>query len=63
MTKIYKGLNILKLNELYKIELAKIMHQLHNNSLPKVIFDLSVSLDIVHNHNTRQLQKTVYFFP
>ena len=39
----YKMLKILKLDEIYKLELAKFMHNLHHNNLP-FIFKSVVSL-------------------
>ena len=31
---LYQNLNLLKLNDIYKLELAKFMHKLYNNNLP-----------------------------
>ena len=31
---LYQNLNFLKLNDNYKLELAKFMHKLYNNNLP-----------------------------
>ena len=33
---LYQNLNLLKLNDIYKLELAKFMHKLYNNNLPIV---------------------------
>ena len=35
MTNLYKNLNLLNLNDIYKPELAKFMYQLHHGTLPK----------------------------
>ena len=45
----------------YKLELAKFMFALNNNRLPKVFYDSFTKLESVHDHNTRQLTKNVYF--
>ena len=39
MTILYQKLNILKLEEIYGLELAKYKHQLHNNKLPFFLFE------------------------
>jgi len=36
VTQLYKIFNFLKLNEIYRLELAKFMNQFYNNKLPKV---------------------------
>ena len=33
---LHKNLNLLKLNDIYKLELANFMHKLYNNNLPIV---------------------------
>ena len=40
LSPLYKKLNVLKLTEIYELELAKFMHQLQNNKLPKLFQDL-----------------------
>ena len=54
-------LNFLKLTEIYELELAKFMHQLQNNKLPKLLEDLFCEIDTVHGHNIRQASKIIYF--
>ena len=63
MTVRYKTLNFLKLSGIYKLELGKFMYQLHHVELPEMLYDSLVKIDEVHNHNTRQLQKQVYYKP
>ena len=63
MTILYQKLNILKLEDIYGLELAKDMHQLHNNKLPFSLFEDYVKLNEIHNHNTRQTRNAVYFKP
>ena len=59
----YQKLNILKLADIYDLELAKHMHQLHNNKLPFSLHEDYVKLNEMHTHNTRQTQNAVYFKP
>ena len=50
----YKSLYLLKLKEVYKLELAEFMFALHNNRLRKIFYDALTKLESVHDHNTRQ---------
>ena len=61
MTALYSKLHLLKLTDIYKLELAKFMFQLHNNNLPNIFYESLTKLDSIHNYNTRQLTKNVYF--
>ena len=54
VTKLYKDLNFLKLEDIYKLELAKVMHKVHNNRIPKLISSSFTPLTVVHEHNTHQ---------
>jgi len=50
---IYKRLNFLKVQDIYKLELAKLMHRFHDGLLPSIyncLFQISSDL---HNYNTR----------
>ena len=37
VTHLYEKLNILKLKDIYKLELAKFMHKVYNNKLPQFL--------------------------
>ena len=63
MTILYQKLNIFKLADIYGLELAKYMHQLHNNKLPFSLYEDYVKLNKIHSHNTRQTQNAVHFRP
>ena len=63
MTILYQKLDILKLADIYGLELSKYMHQLHHNKLPFSFHDEYVKLNEIHSHNTRKTQKAVYFEP
>ena len=64
MTNSYKNLNILKLADVDKMEVAsKYMHQLRNNKLPKSPYDDCVKINKTHNYDTRQIKNKVYFKP
>ena len=63
VTNLYKNLNLLKLNDIYKLELAKCMYQLHHGTLPKLFYDRFIKLSAIHNYSTRQKQNLEYFKP
>jgi len=53
MTNLYKNLNLLKILEIYELELAKFMYLLHNQKLPKSFYDRFVKLSDVHSYANR----------
>ena len=58
---LFFKLQILKINDMYKFEIGKIMHKISNN-LYFHISKLFVITDQIHSHNTRQNTKKNYFF-
>ena len=63
MTALYKKLNLLKFGDVYKLELAKFMYQLHHNRVPKSLTESFVKITDINTHKTRQAQNVVYFRP
>ena len=61
LSPLYKKLNFHKPTEIYELEVAKFMHQLQNNKLPKFFQDLFCKIDTVHGHNTRHASKISIF--
>ena len=49
------------LNDVYKLELAKIMYLLHHNDLPPVLHSSFTKLKSIHSYNIWQVGKNVYF--
>ena len=56
-------LKILKLDEIYKLELAKFMHNLHHNNLPFIFKRQFTYLTNWHTHKTRCADSFNYFLP
>ena len=56
-----KKLELLKLHDLYKLEIAKIMHKLFNNKLPPILKSRFVKTDMIHAHETRSVKQSNYF--
>ena len=61
VTPLYFELGILKIHELFKFEIGKLMHQHSHNLLPPDISSLFTDLSTIHSRQTRyQTQKRLY---
>ena len=58
---LYQNLNLLKLNDIYKLELAKFMHKLYNMNLPIVFQNRFTKIEKFHTYVTRGSNKSNYF--
>ena len=56
MRNLYKNLNLLKLNNIYKLELAKFMFKFYHGTQKKSFYDRFIKLSAIHNYSTRQKQ-------
>ena len=63
MTSLYNTLNFLKLDDIYLLELAKFMYQLHHKKFKTALHDCFVDITKIHSHNTRTKDNLVYFKP
>ena len=63
VTPLYKSLNFLKLEDIYQLELAKFMYQLHHKKFKTALNDCFVHIANIHSHNTRTKHNLVYFKP
>ena len=61
VTPLYKHLNILKLDDIYRLELAKIMYQLRHHLLPKTLQVSFTKVSDIHEHYTRFTENSGYF--
>ena len=61
ITPVYKSLNILKLHDIDKLELAKLVHKFHYEMLPKSFEDLFQKTAEIHCPNTRYATNQNYF--
>ena len=53
----------MKLDDIYRLELAKFMYQLHHKKFKTALNDCFVDITNIHSHNTRTKQNLVYFKP
>ena len=58
---LYKQLKLLKLEDIYKLELSKFMHQLNCSMTSKVFEKNFVKLESAQSYITRQKTKKNYF--
>ena len=63
MTALYKNLNILKLEDIYKLELAKFMYQINYKKVPTIFVDLFTSTTKLHHYETRRTRSSNFFLP
>ena len=64
ITPVYRKAQILKINDLYKLEVVKFMHQLlSNKSLPISFEKYFVHATSIHRHSTRTSERKDYFLP
>jgi len=60
---IYKRLDFLKAQDIYKLELAKLMLKFHDGLLPSIYNGLFQRSSDLHNYNTRYASNQNYFIP
>ena len=52
---LFKKCNILKLQDIYKLQCCKLMYEFLKNNLPTPIMNIFTVNSDIHGHNTRQL--------
>ena len=62
-SQMYKELQVLKVEDIYQLELAKFMYQLHHSQLPKNFYHSFRKLNTIHQHETRLINSTTYYRP
>ena len=58
---LFQKLKILKIKDIYHLELAKFMYQYHNSKLPKVFDKYFTCANTVHKHDTRSASLSNYY--
>ena len=61
--KLHAQFKILNLNDIYKFQIAKLMHKFKHDCLPSVFNYLFTKLDNIHSYNTRQKTSQEYIVP
>jgi len=58
---VYSQLNLLKLEDIHQLEIAKLMHNFHSNRMPNTFDRLFTAVNSVHTHETRSSTSGQYF--
>jgi len=58
---VYKSLNVLKIESIYKLELAKFIFRVHAKSLPNLFCKYFDKVIDVHLYSTRSVQSNKYY--
>ena len=53
VTPVYSQLNLLKLEDIHQLKIAKLMHNFHSNRMPNMFDCLFTAVNCVHTHETR----------
>ena len=53
VTSLYKTLNFLKIDDIYKLELTKFIYQLHRKKFKIALKNCFVDITKIYSHNTR----------
>ena len=62
-SQLHKKLQVLKVEDIYQLELAKFMYRLHHNQLPKNFYHFFRKKNTIHQHETRLINSTTYYRP
>ena len=63
VSQLYKKMKLLKLKDVYKLELAKFMHKLFYNKLSCVFQKRFIKMEKIHSYKTRKAVNLNYFLP
>jgi len=58
---LYKSMKILKVKDIYELEIAKFMHSFHNNLLPANFENYFQTVSNHHNHYTTSIAKNNFY--
>ena len=61
VTPVYSQLNLLKLEDIHQLEIAKLMHNFHSNRMPNTFDHLFAAVNCVHTRETRSSTSGQYF--
>ena len=60
-TSLYSKLKVLKIRDMFQMEIAKFMFQFNNQMLTSFFDSYFIKLDKVHNYNTRQKSRNEFY--
>jgi len=59
---LYKYLSLLKVDDIYKLEIGKIMHEMHAGNPPDNFKQLFTPLNQIHSYATRCVTRGAFFW-
>ena len=60
---LHQETNLLKIYDIYTLELAKFMYKLNRNSIPEILNTKFIKISTVHSYSTRSHSCKLYFLP
>ena len=60
---LFKKYNLLNFDNMYKLEVAKFMFDIHHENSNEIFNDLFIKMNIRHHHETRQSSNDNFSFP
>ena len=61
VTPFFSQLNLLKLEDIHQLQIAKLMHSFHSNRMPNTFDRLFTAVNSIHTHETRNSTSGQYF--
>ena len=58
---MFKNMELLKLEDIYKLELAKFMHRAESKSLPENFESYFTRIETMHSYNLRSIQNKTFY--
>ena len=58
---IFKTFDLLQLNDIFNLELAKFMHKVHHNALPNSLNNMFIRIESVHRYPTSTSRNTQFY--
>ena len=58
---MFKNMNLLKIEDIFSLELAKFMHRAHSNNLPSNFETYFTRIEDMHNYNLRSIKNKTFY--
>ena len=63
ISQLYKELQVLKVEDIYQLELTKFMYRLRQNQLSTNFYHSFCRINTIYQHQTRLINSTAYYCP
>ena len=58
---MFKNMDLLKIKDIFELELGKFMHRAHSNELPENFVDYFTRIENMHSHNLRSIKNKTFY--